>query len=686
MTVEAANSSRGVLRDFDNAKSMQVSRLADASTHNDLEIVAQQADIVPEGLLRPAERLWQILRYYRTSQLLARLWRNVSGGALSRRRISDPWRGEIGFRESVRAEIARMARLRLPRTTQDVGALREDLQQGAFTLLGDRQSLGNPIDWQASKTPRPSRLWRFHLHYQEYLLDLASGADWRDPAVWATIWRTIESWMANNPVTHANRNGDAWHPYCISRRLGVWLQLAAVELPPDDLRSRVFASFAQQAEFLRHNLETDLGGNHLLENVHALVLAGSALATGCEDAEQTASDAWLAEAESMLRRELPRQLLSHGEHFERSAMYHCQVLGNLLQMAVATRSVRPQLSEYCRNMAAPMWQFLAAVLHPDAEIPLFADSCFGETYSIVEIRELLKLAGIGTALDLRAGATVNGPYWVWRWENDAFIFDAGHVAADNLPAHGHCDLLGFEASIARKRWFVDSGLFNYENDSMRRYCRSSVAHNVVTVDDCDQCDTWSAFRMGYRGRPTSFITGRKGTFSWAAARHNGYRRLGVTAAERLVFASDSGLWACFDFLGAKSTRRMTGRLHLAPAVHVTSLGGQQFELQLDAVRRVISFFGVERVDLASGWHCPKFGRRERTHVFEYQAPVDLLPTLGWVLQKRGDEIVVKIHNTGFGSVLKLADTAKGAAFTWQFDGNSQASVTMLAGAIAASTD
>jgi len=291
------------------------STTAEYVTREDLEQVAQCADIVRDSFLRPAERFLQVLRYYRKSQILSRVWRNALGGRRLRGTDVKPWRGAVTLREPIRADLATMARSRPPRSSEGVERLRDDLQQGVLTLLGDRRSLGQPIDWGANVTPRPGRLWRFQLHYHEYLLDIASSADGSDSATWNVVWRTIESWIAANPIAGADRHGDAWHPYCISRRLAVWLKLIAVQPPPADLLARVLANCAQQAEFLFHNVETDLGGNHLLENVHALVLAGSALATDCEQARGPASDAWLDRAESILRRELPRQLLPQGEHF-----------------------------------------------------------------------------------------------------------------------------------------------------------------------------------------------------------------------------------------------------------------------------------------------------------------------------------------------------------------------------------
>ncbi|HJQ78864.1 MAG TPA: alginate lyase family protein, partial [Lacipirellulaceae bacterium] len=540
----------------------------------------------------------------------------------------------------------------------------DDLEAGVITLMGEQRALGEPLHWDGESSPKPSQLWRFHLHYQEYLLDLASNGGWKSEVAWRTIWKIVHDWIEQNPLAKAEPDGDAWHPYCVSRRLAVWLQLAAAGLTEGADVDRVLSSCAEQAEFLSRQLELDLGGNHLLENAHALALAGAALTVESSGRGTSPNGAWLRKADKVLRRELPRQLLAHGEHFERSPMYHCQVLGNLLQIAIVAREAAPESSRFCRREVERMWTFLAAILHPDGEIPLFGDSCFGESYSVAELRRLLELADIDAKNGDGKRPAVGGPYWVWRHENDALIFDTGESAADCLPAHGHCDLLGFEASVVGERWFVDSGAYRYDDGAMRRYCRSSVAHNVVTIDDVNQHDVWSTFRMGYRGRPTAFNTGSDGPFEWASAAHNAYRRMGVTAAERLVVASPRGIWGCFDFLRAAAPKRVTGRLHLAPGLSVERINEGRFLLELGETRRILSFLGANDIHVAAGWYCSRFGRRDRTHVLEYLAADQRSLVMGWLLSPPDAEASAIVAQSE--CVVLMRDPADGGEFEWRF--------------------
>lgn len=578
------------------------------------------------------QRAMNVLRYYRTSQIARRAWQTVWPET---RRVVLREGSPCGLRKDALHRWRTIAATRDVRTAVPLAELHDDLMRGVLTLLGQSCALGQPIDWHETTHPHPSRLWGFQLHYHDYLLDLAVGADMLDRDPWPAIWETVRSWIAACPDDEA-MGADAWHPYCISRRLPVWIQLWAMASPPEDLADVLPVSIATQAESLATRLEHDLGGNHLLENLHGLVAAGTVV-----DGRQ--SDEWLTLAEAQLRRQLEEQLLPWGEHFERSPMYHGQVAGNLLAAAWACEPVRPGLAAWCREKAEAMITFLRQLLHPDGEIPLLGDSCFGESYGQAELE---RLALLGSGRDLadatppRPGSTVVGPYWVWREDANraAIVFDAGPAGADPLPAHAHCDLLGFEASVAGTRWLVDSGLYDYEISPMRRYCRSSAAHNVVTIGLEDSCDVWSRFRMGRRARPGPLRHGDDGPYSWASCSHDGYRHLGVASVSRLLVAHRSAGWACIDWVSHPAEEPPVGRLHLAPGLEVEQTGPRELLLRRGDTCRRLSFVEGVAIDWALGWYCDRFGRRQRTQVVCYRPTAPRArPALGWQMTAAEDQ-------------------------------------------------
>src|SRR6202012_1635182 len=123
------------------------------------------------------------------------------------------------------------------------------------------------------------------------------------------------------------------------------------------------AELAAHAGFLRRNLETDVGGNHLIKNLKAL----AGLAVFFDD------DALLARTLGRLRRQLAVQVLPDGGHYERAPAYHCQVLGDLIDIAGLLRSAGQEGPAEVPEAIAAMRGWLGTVLPPRGEVPLLND-------------------------------------------------------------------------------------------------------------------------------------------------------------------------------------------------------------------------------------------------------------------------------------------------------------------------
>src|SRR5690606_8457887 len=101
---------------------------------------------------------------------------------------------------------------------------------------------------------------------------------------------------------------------------------------------------------LERHLEWDLRGNHLFENLRTLILCGAAW-----EGERCVNR--LDRAIALCEAQIDEQILPSGEHFERSPMYHAQMLSAVLDMRDATRSLRPAFAETCQQTAARMASF-----------------------------------------------------------------------------------------------------------------------------------------------------------------------------------------------------------------------------------------------------------------------------------------------------------------------------------------
>ena len=106
----------------------------------------------------------------------------------------------------------------------------------------------------------------------------------------------------------------------------VWLQQLALRrasLETGFVR-QVAREAGAQIAFLSAHLETDLGGNHLIKNIKALLWGARCLGTA-------AAVGWRRLGVRLLGRELDANMLPNGTHYERSPSYHCQVLIDLLE-------------------------------------------------------------------------------------------------------------------------------------------------------------------------------------------------------------------------------------------------------------------------------------------------------------------------------------------------------------------
>lgn len=587
-------------------------------------------------------RLLWTLRYHRPSQLLRRALA-VAGRGLHAgspvERFAIPAKAPItleftdGFRRSVSRKLE--GRRGNPRNMERV----DDIRDGRLTFLGRSIELGSPLAWRSPALQTAPRLWRFQLQYHEWLLDLAATADADDSRAALQAWDNVENWIASCGTGSERNLGDAWHPYCLSRRIPVWLTLWSWRAPPVGRQASIVRSLAAQTAFLARRLERDLGGNHLLENARALMLAGSTLQT--PDAPD-----WFGLGRSIFESELDEQLLAHGEHFERSPMYHCQMMEVLEDARDATIDRDPEFSRTCADAAVQMREFSAAIVHPDGRIPLLGDACFDET----------PIQGLTTAPQSDSARRV-GDYWIFRNAGDYLLFDAGPVGPDHLPAHAHADLLTIEASFDGVRFVVDSGVHDYEDGPMRQYCRSTAAHNVLEIDGENQCEVWSRFRMGRRGWPTELICGEAGAGHWASAAHNAYRRLGVHRVARWIRCDDEGGWLIVDAAFGRGSHELVNRLHLHPDVHVTRLSDVTVRLERAGVNRWVSAIGGGELSLVDGWYCPRFGERIVNRVIEVRLQPSLPAAVGWQFSADGPARAAQLSLTGDG--VSIAESVTG---------------------------
>jgi uncharacterized heparinase superfamily protein len=428
------------------------------------------------------------------------------------------------------------------------------LREGTMSLLGTARELapsqdgGDPADRWASAgwdVPDAPLLWRYHLYYWDWAWGLAgqrSRATARE--LFASMWR---SWHA----AIVPGRGPAWLPYPVALRAWSFCGLYDALVSGSEIEPEFRAELAAHAGFLRRNLETDVGGNHLIKNLKAL--AGLAVFFG--------DNGLLDDTMDRLAGQLTVQVLPDGGHYERSPAYHCQVLGDLIDVASLLAAADREPLAALNVTIGLMRTWLGAVLDPAGEVPLLND---GFPVSPALVAALRPVAPADRPLVLLpdtglARATAG------RW---TLLADVGPPCPRELPAHAHADTLTCLVHVDAEPLLIDTGTSTYDSGPTRDRERSTAAHNTVEIDGRDSTEVWGAFRAGRRARVEDVATAASAEVVTIEAQHDGYRNLrGEPRHHRRWSLTEHGLRVDDEVTG-RGRHQVVLRWHVAPGASI----------------------------------------------------------------------------------------------------------------------
>jgi uncharacterized heparinase superfamily protein len=466
------------------------------------------------------------------------------------------------------------------------------LCQNAFTFHHHTVQFGSSVDWRVSNV---SALWRYNLHYfgWGHTLALAHLRVNRDDAR-ARFLQLVDDWIKQNP----RGSSPGWDPFVVATRLMNWAQTFSVfgEVP-----SHVLQSYAIQTDWLLHHLEKDVRANHLLKNAQALVIAGAVLGGRCGDAATQCGTALLAQ-------ELDEQILDDGGHYERSLMYHCQVLDDNLHVHAALENPPHKLTAAIVKMA----EFLARMIYPDGGIPQFGDASLDlETPPDVLLRCARKrLPEIDVRQPTGSRAEESSGFYVLELPTGEarMTVKAGMPGPAYQLGHAHCDMLSYEFTAGTDRLIVDSGVYGYEDDKWRAYCRNTSAHNTVQIRRLEQMECWDRFRVGRRYTPTVHAWREYAGGQLLHASHDGFAPY---RHERIVYLSPERFWLVADQITGIGNCSVNSFVHFHPNLEYPD---HCDPIKLKGVDWCIAHFGFDDCenirgseDPLQGWYFPSFG-------------------------------------------------------------------------------
>lgn len=548
-----------------------------------------------------AATYWRTLRHLRGSQLGYLALRRVLPRASSPSKVKAP----LGLRDFPGA---------WPFMDWQPESARKMIATREFTFLNRTVECNGSIPWNDQ---RYAKLWLYHLNYFDFV-----NVGFALPEEETTLEAAREimlDWCRHN----AQGTEVGWEPYALSVRIVNWLKFLArhgraLKLWEEKEKiNTLLESLGAQAATLEHRLEKDLLGNHLLKNIKALLFAGAML-------ESSSSARWWSNGEDLLEEQLHEQILPDGGHFERSPMYHAQVLEDLAEIQLLCRATGKRLS--CSDLLSQkirsMAQFLRGILHPDGEIPLFNDSVLGGARPPAELLTLAE--GPKTdGIENKSQVTVfpDTGYGVIRSpeSRSTMILDCGPLGPEYQPGHGHCDVLSYELSLRGQRVVVDTGVSTYEPGPERYYERSTSSHNTLRIDGEEQAEIWGSFRVGRRPRVGQIRGSSNEALPFIMGEYDAYSSRGVIHARKILLRPPD-TWIVVDFLWGNGSHLVESFLHFHPKVRVEALADVRESSAGRPVHRwtvefadqsyLLATYGDGQFELRRSWYSEQFGNRQ----------------------------------------------------------------------------
>ncbi len=385
---------------------------------------------------------------------------------------------------------------------------------------------------------------------------------------------------------------DGLEPYPISLRIINWIKfISKNKIDNTKVNKQLYNDYL----VLQNNLEFHIQANHLLENAFSLLFG----------AHYFENSKWLLKAEKLLNKELKKQVLEDGAHYELSPMYHKIILIRTLDaynLAISNNLCSTETIKLLNSISSKMLGWLEAISFDNGEIPMVNDS----SPEITPSNNKIKIYADSLGIKLTKTELKESGYRKIKHDKFELIFDIGQIAPSYQPGHSHADNLNIVLNYNNIPVIVDMGISTYEKNNIRQLERSSSSHNIVTLNNQNSSDVWSGFRVGKRAI-TKII---KDTKTEIIASHNGYKSDGVIIQRTIK--TDDGKIRIYDDTNSKD-KLLTGHLHF----HTNnSLEISNNQITVNK-KIIITFTDVISIKLNTYNWCKEFNLTELATKIEY---------------------------------------------------------------------
>ena len=437
-----------------------------------------------------------------------------------------------------------------------------------------------------------SKLWRYNLHYFEFLLqDNIVGKHQEAICI-------LDKWIVENKFG----NGTAWEPYPTSLRI---ISCVKWHFKTEGLTETMVLSLWNQTRWLAARPEYHLLGNHLFINAKALLFS-------CALFQLDENSKIYKKALKILNAELDEQFLADGAHFELSPMYHSLAMEDLLDL-LSISSLLPisfPKNKIEEKFIAGM-QWLKTMIYNNEELSHFNDCANGIAPKYSELKEYASRLGIDFIIneDKNLNYHSESGFIVYKNSNNHLIADVGHVGPTYLPGHAHADTLSFELAIQGQRIIVNSGTSVYGSSPERHRQRSTVAHSTIEIDDTNSSEVWSSFRVARRAIPFNIdVNSNNATNNVIKfnASHDGYKGLKNKPIHKRTWSFNGNELNIEDEISGNKNL-ITSRYYLHPDLEIKNQNSVYVISKNDTNLAKIEFLGATEIEIIDSTFHDEFG-------------------------------------------------------------------------------
>ena len=395
----------------------------------------------------------------------------------------------------------------------------EALEHKFFSHKGYQPSYfyGEDIDWRYWPVQDNELRWQLHRH--KWFTPMGKAYRISGDEKYAKEW-TLEyiDWIRKNPLVKLdkaayemaddNLKGDAdnsrfaWRPLETSHRLQdqclqFQLFVDSPSFTPEFL-TEFLVNYHRHAVHILGNYSAQ--GNHLLFEAQRMLMAGSFFP------EYREAEAWRRSGVEILNREILKQVLPDGGHYELDPHYHLatiEIFYKSLQIA-DLNGFRNDFPQSYADAVENMIMFYTDIIFPDYTNPCFSDAKITNRKTMLNnyrkwqkvfpenqvIRYFATEGQEGSLPDHLSKGFLDTGFFVFRngWGEDALqmVVKAGPAG----EWHAQPDFGTFEMWYNGKCLFQDSGSYVYEGKDpeimeWRKWFRASSHHNTLTMNDQD---------------------------------------------------------------------------------------------------------------------------------------------------------------------------------------------------------